>query len=177
MAVCLDGRTFAAWRTQAPSTEDLVRQSRALKASVCARDPYEKQGLRRVLNFGHTFGHVLESLSGFRVRHGEAVGLGVLCALDVGRALGVTAPRTADEVERAFLEGAGVKGRAALAKVLSSGTDAQVEALLRADKKSDVAGEVKMVLLSRIGAAKVLPVERRVWRGLLARWRRGATPW
>jgi 3-dehydroquinate synthase len=43
---------------------------------------------RLLLNFGHTFGHALEGASGFRVSHGIAVGIGMLCALALGRRMG-----------------------------------------------------------------------------------------
>ncbi len=66
----------------------MIRVARELKHAGRDQDPYETTGLRVVLNFGHTFGHVIESLSGYRVRHGEAVGLGMLYALDLGVARG-----------------------------------------------------------------------------------------
>ena len=57
----------------------LVRAIR-LKAGIVSRDEREA-GLRRVLNFGHTLGHALETLSGYRgLRHGEAVGWGMIAA-------------------------------------------------------------------------------------------------
>ena len=90
-----DARLFRRWARKAPAIENLVKEARRLKESVCAQDPYEQTGLRRVLNFGHSFGHVLESLSRFKLSHGDAVGLGMLCALDVGRHLGVTPPDVA----------------------------------------------------------------------------------
>jgi shikimate kinase/3-dehydroquinate synthase len=60
---------------------ELVRRCAAFKAAVCLRDPFER-GERAVLNLGHTFAHALEAAGGFsRVRHGEAVALGLLAAL------------------------------------------------------------------------------------------------
>ncbi len=52
-----------------------------LKADVVQQDEREESGLRAVLNYGHTFGHALEALAGYgRLLHGEAVGIGMLCA-------------------------------------------------------------------------------------------------
>jgi 3-dehydroquinate synthase len=48
-----------------------------LKKAVVEKDPHEKN-LRKVLNFGHTIGHAIESVSDFGLLHGECVGLGML---------------------------------------------------------------------------------------------------
>jgi shikimate kinase / 3-dehydroquinate synthase len=61
--------------------ERMVRACAAYKAGVVLSDPYETEGRRTVLNLGHTFAHALEAGSGYRVRHGEAVALGLLAAL------------------------------------------------------------------------------------------------
>jgi 3-dehydroquinate synthetase len=44
-------------------------------------DPYEREGRRAILNLGHTFAHALEAGSGYELRHGDAVALGLLAAL------------------------------------------------------------------------------------------------
>lgn len=56
-----------------------IERALACKADIVHRDPKE-QGERRLLNLGHTLGHALESASGYRLLHGEAVGLGLLAA-------------------------------------------------------------------------------------------------
>jgi shikimate kinase/3-dehydroquinate synthase len=61
--------------------EGMVRGCAAYKASVCLADPFEETGRRAVLNLGHTFAHALEAASGFELRHGDAVALGLLAAL------------------------------------------------------------------------------------------------
>jgi shikimate kinase / 3-dehydroquinate synthase len=59
----------------------MIRACAAFKAAVVLSDPYETDGRRAILNLGHTFAHALEAGSGFRVRHGDAVALGLLAAL------------------------------------------------------------------------------------------------
>ena len=61
--------------------EDMIRACAAFKAAVVLSDPYEREGRRAILNLGHTFAHALEAGSGYRVRHGDAVALGLLAAL------------------------------------------------------------------------------------------------
>jgi 3-dehydroquinate synthetase len=59
---------------------EMIRACAAFKAAVVLSDPYER-GRRRILNLGHTFAHALEAGSGYTVRHGDAVALGLLAAL------------------------------------------------------------------------------------------------
>jgi len=68
----------------------VVAESCRIKAAVVSADERES-GLRRVLNFGHTVGHALEAVTKYRrFRHGEAVAYGMLAALALGTARGVT---------------------------------------------------------------------------------------
>ncbi len=171
MALCLDPAAYTAWTRRLPALRKLVERSRALKAEVCAQDPYERTGRRRVLNFGHTFGHALESLTSYRLSHGDAVGVGMLCALDVGVALGVTGAARAAEVEATLTSRVLHHGRDALAKALRGKRDRQVLSLLLADKKVDRAGAPVMVLLRELGDARAQEVPVPVLRQCLRSWR------
>jgi shikimate kinase/3-dehydroquinate synthase len=61
--------------------EEMIRACAAFKAGIVISDPYDREGRRTILNLGHTFAHALEAGSGYRVRHGDAVALGLLAAL------------------------------------------------------------------------------------------------
>jgi 3-dehydroquinate synthase len=77
----------------------LVSASCRIKADVVSADERES-GLRRTLNFGHTVGHALEAVTKYKqFRHGEAIGYGMLAALAIGVARGVTPRSLFDEVE------------------------------------------------------------------------------
>jgi 3-dehydroquinate synthase len=77
----------------------LVSASCRIKAAVVSADERES-GLRRILNFGHTVGHALEAVTKYkRFRHGEAVGYGMLAALAIGVARGVTPRALGEEVD------------------------------------------------------------------------------
>jgi 3-dehydroquinate synthase len=77
----------------------LVAASCRIKAQVVSADERES-GLRRILNFGHTVGHALEAVTKYKqFRHGEAIGYGMLAALAIGVARGVTPKPLYDEVE------------------------------------------------------------------------------
>ena len=70
--------------------EKIVKLSLYVKKSYIERDPREEKGIRSALNFGHTFGHALESIPSSSVSHGEAVVWGMKKALTAGLLLGVT---------------------------------------------------------------------------------------
>lgn len=176
MVVSLDTPRFRRYVRKPPPLEKLVKDARAIKERVCAEDPYEQAGLRRVLNFGHTFGHVLESVSRFKLAHGDGVGLGMLLALDVGRHLGVTPEPVAAEVEAALEQGPGVLGRERAAALLRRAPMKDILALLTADKKAGAKGELRMVLLTGIGATEVRDVTEPDWRALWPAWTKGVRP-
>ena len=68
---------------------DIVRRSVEVKARVVEEDPYEK-GPRKLLNFGHTLGHAIETVLGYEVlRHGEAVAYGIDYALTLSQRRGL----------------------------------------------------------------------------------------
>jgi shikimate kinase / 3-dehydroquinate synthase len=77
------------------ATARAIRSSIAVKAAIVGRDEREG-GERAHLNLGHTIGHALEAEGGYeRLTHGEAVALGLVAALRVGVALGVTSAELA----------------------------------------------------------------------------------
>lgn len=63
------------------SLQRAVTESLRWKARIVSQDPFEKLGLRRQLNLGHTFGHAIEKMLAPRIRHGEAVFHGLRAAL------------------------------------------------------------------------------------------------
>jgi 3-dehydroquinate synthase len=95
--VILDAEFFAdleahAAQLVARDTATLVRaiaRSCRLKADVVEKDEREETGLRAVLNYGHTFAHAFEALTGYgELLHGEAVSIGMLCAARLAARLG-----------------------------------------------------------------------------------------
>ncbi len=90
-------RDFFAWLEQQASSllslersalEQAVKRSCQIKANVVESDEKESS-LRAILNYGHTFGHAVETLAGYgRFRHGEAVAIGMVVAAELSRRLG-----------------------------------------------------------------------------------------
>ena len=86
----LDGNLFDA--VAVPDSFDLTKviaRCIEIKRDVVEQDEFDK-GLRGLLNFGHTFGHVIEKLSGFTITHGSAVARGMIIAAKVARIYGFT---------------------------------------------------------------------------------------
>ena len=134
-------------RSDAARLEWVIAESVRLKAEVVARDEREN-GLRRVLNFGHTIGHALEADTNYRrYLHGEAVAWGMVAASKIAKAVGCIDQRSADRIE------AGVLGIGPLPAVKSKGTD--LLQLMQADKKTRN-GAVHFILPRRIGEVEVV---------------------
>jgi 3-dehydroquinate synthase len=111
------------------------------KIAVIEQDPSE-QGLRRILNFGHTIGHALEVVSG--IPHGEAVALGCLAESHLSMRLGYLTEKDFHTIQKMY-------GRFDL-QLPSAYTRAQLlEAMSHDKKKAD--GKVRFVLIDRIGQA------------------------
>lgn len=103
----LDAALFEILETGNYRLIDLVRRSVELKARIVAVDEQDL-GERRLLNFGHTLGHALELVSGFApYTHGEAVAMGMVAAVHIGKALQVTPPAVEPRLVR-LLEGLGL---------------------------------------------------------------------
>ncbi len=106
---------------------ELVARAVRVKAEVVAEDETES-GRRAILNFGHTVGHALEAASGYDLLHGEAVALGIIAALELGRA-----PR--GRIEGARGAGPALLERLALPVDLGRRLDASVWSRITVDKK------------------------------------------
>lgn len=85
----IDDNKESIFKLKNENIEEIIYNACKFKAYVVGEDEKEK-GLRAILNFGHTFGHSIESLSGFSILHGEGVGLGMLAALKVSQKYGVS---------------------------------------------------------------------------------------
>jgi 3-dehydroquinate synthase len=138
------------------------------KAAIVSRDQREDPNRadhksRRILNFGHTTAHALESVTGYRrFRHGEAVGHGMIVAGEISARLGLL-PASELELLRAAVRLCGRLPRADEVDV------AKIIDALTYDKKRRQ-GEAQWVLLERIGRARVVngrEVSRRLLRASL----------
>ena len=129
---------------------EAIARSCAHKAAIVERDPFE-HGERALLNFGHTFGHAIETEQGYGegLNHGEAVAVGMVLAARLSASLGMASDSDADGLQ-ALLQ------RFGLPVALPSGLDAgALLARMRLDKKAQASG-LRFILWDRPGAARVV---------------------
>ncbi|MBK8802192.1 MAG: 3-dehydroquinate synthase [Fibrobacteres bacterium] len=157
--VILDSDFFAWLEANAPSILErspeslrhLVAVSCACKAAVVGQDERE-DGIRAILNLGHTFGHALESLTGYEaLLHGEAISLGMVCAGRLARLRGLWSET--DEIrQKSLLEA--LQLPVSLPSGLKLDRGQAWEAMAR-DKKAR-GGLARFVLPTGIGRAKLI---------------------
>lgn len=122
-----------------------VMKSCQIKANVVENDERE-QGLRAILNLGHTFGHAVETLAGYGViKHGEAVAIGMVLAARTACEQGLCSPGEVDRIKR-LLQAFN------LPTAPPDFTAAEYAAAMQLDKKVK-RGRVRLVLNHGIGAA------------------------
>ncbi len=126
--------------------ERIVHDCLTFKSRIVSGDEREK-GQRRQLNFGHTVGHALEKVH--RLRHGEAVGLGMVAAARLSVRRGLLHEKEAERIERLL--------RKFNLPVTTEVDAVAVREALRKDKKR-TDDKIHFVLLDRIGNARIVPV-------------------
>jgi len=129
-----------------------IARSCELKASIVEQDEYERSGLRAMLNYGHTFAHAFEALTGYgELLHGEAVAIGMLSASRLAEAAGLI---DAEVTRRQQVLMTQLQMRLALPDPGKMTADAVLDRM-RLDKKT-VGGQLRFVLPSRIGEVSVV---------------------
>lgn len=122
----------------------MIRRNCEIKADVVSQDEKEL-GLRAILNFGHTFGHAVESLMHFELLHGECVGIGMVMALDLSVRLGYISQQ---EKER----GIALIKKFGLPYTVSGLTAEQIYKQMFYDKKTTY-NKIQFVVLEKVGQA------------------------
>jgi 3-dehydroquinate synthase len=125
---------------------NLIAHNVRIKAKVVESDPFEK-GERAHLNFGHTFGHAIESVSQFSYAHGEAVALGITAAAFTSCKLGLIDEKSRTRITT-IIQRAGLP---------TSGLKLNIDEVINAmqfDKKVK-SGKIRFVLLDGIGRATI----------------------
>ncbi|MDD4859870.1 MAG: 3-dehydroquinate synthase [Dehalococcoidales bacterium] len=129
--------------------EYVVSRTAGIKAEVVAQDERDT-GLRNVLNYGHTIGHAIETVSGFGVGHGEAIAIGMVVAGRIANRLGML---TAEGTERL----AALLRRGGLPTKLPGYKIEEIMSAMQHDKKI-AQDKLRFVLLRAIGDAVVTEV-------------------
>ena len=132
----------------------VIKRSCEIKAQVVAADELESDR-RRILNYGHTIGHALESLAGYRgLIHGEAVGIGLVQEADLACHMGLCGREVVERI-RSLVQ------RAGLSDQVSPISFTSLWSAMQHDKKV-VGGRVMGVWPVRIGEVVIRPIEQQV---------------
>ncbi len=127
---------------------DLISFALLIKSEIVAQDPHE-EGMRKVLNLGHTFGHAFESLfmeKGAPIGHGEAVAAGLLCESYLSGVVNNLAPALAEEIKTTLAT------TFSLPEIAPTDKESLIQYMLK-DKKNQQ-GKINCTLLENIGKAR-----------------------
>lgn len=139
----LEGRREEILKLEGPVFSSVMERAIKVKVHVVEKDEKEK-GLRRILNFGHTFGHAFEKVYG--LPHGEAVASGMFIAVELSCRKGFISERTKSRIE-AVLESYGFY------KIRVNRIEELIQAFRRDKKREGVF--INFALLEEVGKAKV----------------------
>ncbi len=143
----MEAHREALLRRDSELLERLIVECVKVKADVVSVDEREG-GERRILNFGHTIGHALESATKYKhFLHGEAVGWGMVAATVIGKSLNVTGPETAQRIISVVLAYGSLPGVDVDGK--------RILKLLQSDKKT-MGGVPHFILPTAIGTVDVV---------------------
>ncbi len=130
-----------------PHSRELIERAIRVKVGVVSNDLTE-QGPREILNYGHTLGHAIERVEGYRFRHGDAVAIGMVYAAELGRLAGRLDAETA-ALHRAVLASVG------LPTVYRPGAWPGLRAAMGVDKKARGA-RLRFVVLDGLARPSIL---------------------
>ena len=134
----------------AETVSTVIRQCCLIKADITAQDETEK-GIRAYLNYGHTLGHAVETLTGYtRFLHGEAVAIGMLAAAQLSQALGFCEAEDVGRID-ALIKAAGLP-----VAIPPFPVSDYLQAMLKDKKKTG--SILNVVLMRRIGDVCLQPV-------------------
>ena len=126
--------------------EQMILISCRIKRDVVEQDPTE-QGIRGILNFGHTLGHAIEKLKNFELLHGECVALGALAAMRLSESRGMITEAETERFKEALM-------RFHIAVRVSGLTAGDIIEATKNDKKME-SGVINFILLKSVGCAYV----------------------
>lgn len=155
-AIIGDEVLFHALLTHQLESAEMVERALLVKAKIVAEDPLES-GVRAHLNLGHTFGHAIELVSGYQIKHGQAVAMGLMLAVKFAKAEGILVQDFSGDLEKLLTH-----FKLPTAIPVNLAKEALVDAM-RHDKKRDNRG-LKLILPRKLGEVITTNVDERALR-------------
>ncbi|MEZ0326872.1 MAG: 3-dehydroquinate synthase [Fimbriimonas sp.] len=149
-AFIMDPELLAKLKTHPDDLKPIIQTCIEHKAKIVREDEFETEGIRAILNYGHTIGHALEQATGYRkLLHGEAISIGMVIEAHLGEQLGITQRGTVDEVAQCLqAEGLPTSYKEPL-------PPEELIEVMKRDKKAS-RGNLTFSLLTQIGGCKLV---------------------
>lgn len=129
----------------------IITKSAQAKTSVVEED-FRESGRRRVLNFGHTFGHAIEAVMDYKMTHDQAISIGMVLANKVAQSLGKQKPEVGDKIKQTLEQ---------FALPVDLPSDLQLDQLveyIKKDKKR-TGDTINYVISTELGQAEILRIK------------------
>jgi len=130
-------------RKESNFLKKIINESVKIKSAVVLKDEYEKTGLRKILNFGHTFAHAFESNAAYKLSHGKAVIAGIISALFLSSEIGLIS-----EMQLNYMLELPLKFKSSIQ--LKNLNEKELLRFMEYDKKNRE-GKIKFVLIKNFG--------------------------
>jgi 3-dehydroquinate synthase len=124
--------------------KEVIYRSVCLKAAVVEKDERDT-GLRNILNYGHTVGHAIEAVSDFKIKHGQAVAIGIVAAGRISCKMGIIPESEKQRIE-SLIQKAGLPVK------ISDLDVTRIMDFMGHDKKK-TNGKIRFILVKKIGEA------------------------
>ncbi|MBP6147469.1 MAG: 3-dehydroquinate synthase [Candidatus Planktophila sp.] len=139
-------KSLSSIRSNTQLVNNLIERSVATKAKVVSED-FKESELREILNYGHTFGHAIERVSDYSIRHGEAVSIGMVFVAELALEAGLIDSDLL-ELHRAVLKSLGLP--TSLNNIAGGGNWPALYAAISLDKKAR-GSSIRFVILNSLG--------------------------
>ncbi len=147
-APILEPSLFEDFEKKPLDLDKIITQCILAKVRIVHQDPREKH-LRKILNYGHTFGHALESKTNYALTHGEAISIGMVISNRIAQRLGKQEKAVGEKIRRAL-------AHAGLPTTLPKGvTVNQLTQLIAKDKKR-VGNQIAFIIVTEMGKPEML---------------------
>lgn len=150
IAIIKDEELYNKLRSNSNLSSEDIKRAIELKYEVVKNDPFDRNE-RRILNFGHTYGHAIEQKTNYsQYKHGEAISYGMLMALELGVEKGITPLYLYEDIKMVLL-----KNELVIEPILERKLFTEN---IKHDKKSDRKG-VNFIFLKDIGSTKIVNLQ------------------
>ena len=142
----MKGKSLSDIRSNTQLVNNLIEKSVSTKAKVVSEE-FKESELREILNYGHTFGHAIERVSDYSIRHGEAVSIGMVFVAELSMEAGLIDSELL-QLHRETLKALGLP--ISLQNIAGGGNWPALYAAMSLDKKAR-GPAIRFVILNSIG--------------------------